>query len=373
MKKKSKFILLIFVCITVFAVNSIFHSCRKDVEPVYYYAPKAKQTIDVSIVDSKSNMAIEEVNVTVDFPDGSNEIITSYDGFVSINVKNHKDGIFTIYFKKFGFVPLIKKLLIQRSGIAVNDVYLYNTTVLMTALNEKIIVEPDKEVIVELENSDVNIYFPIGSVNINIGIGITELPCLQKIAHDCHELGLSNGRFAYRTFYLMPEGYQFNQPIQIQFILPNQYLSYVFLTFIDGKWQTVDVMNNGDGTGTANISFCSEYILTTSDVWEDYYEILSDDIFFIGNCDKDLEATISQSFDSNLSEAKNDMPEPIYTSFSMSTKLPAIAGYERKISGRYTIKYLKNKSKGYTIAIPSFPVVWSTPEQQVCHTGGAGS
>ncbi len=48
-------------------------------------------------------------------------------------------------------------------------------------------------------------------------------------------------------------------------------------------------------------------------------------------------------------------------------------GYKKIVTGQYTILSLKNVSKGYTIEIPSLPVIWWPIEEDTCHTGGAGN
>jgi len=374
MKKYQKFSFLSLLAIVcIIGEISFLHSCKKDVEPVHFYVPEAVQTVDISVINSENKLALADVNAIITYPDGSGETIAVIDGDLSINVLSREDGDLLVEFEKTGFITTTKTIAIDRSDLEDNSDWSYPTTVMMTLVNESVMVSPTLETEIGVEGSDATVIFPVGCVTVGTEITVTEVPASDELAGESNDVELIEGHVALKLFNFLPDGQTLKVPIEVSFSIPERTTGFLFATFVNGAWETVPVLKNGDGTGTALVSHFSDYILTTDNLWEFDDETMSDYISFTGACDETLEAKIAQSFNSDGTQAIEDLCLCLETSISITKEVGYITGYQRTVSGRYTIRHLRNVTKGYSIQIPSFPVVWDPVGQHTCHTGGSGS
>jgi hypothetical protein len=362
--------LVIVLCIV--GGSGLLQGCKKDVEPIYYMY-EAIHRVEFIVVDSETKFPLSDVVVNQTHPDGSSDILNLIDDVLSINVKSREAADLVLNFDKDGFIPNSKIILFDIRELASRSDWFYTFTVMLTKVNEPVSVNPKEESLVEVEESDATVIFPLGCVTEAVDVYITEVPAAAEVAVTSQELELTEGRIALKAFTFLPEGQTFEIPIEITFPIPNETTNYVFARWLDGEWETIAVVNNGDGTGTAFVSDLSDYILTTEDVWVYEESILSDEIIFTGDCDKELVANIEKSFDSDETVAKDDLFVRIQTSFSETKIGERRLGYKRNLCGEYTIRNLKNTTKGYSIQIPSLPVVWTCAGETTCHTGGSGN
>lgn len=347
--------------------------CKKVVEPEHYFTPDAIQTAEFSMVDSKSMLALSDVEAKLTYPDGSSESIQVSNGALTVDVKYREDGVLNVLMEKAGFISKTCAITIDRSDVVDGSDWSYPITVLMTEANDPVSVTVGVEKEVDVEGSDASVKFPADCLNADAEISITEMPAAAEQAEVNNEVEVSEGRVALKSFSFLPEGQVFEVPIEVTFEIPEGSSELVFATLVDGEWESVPVSNNGDGTGTALVSHFCKYHLSTKDVWKYQRSTLSEPIFFHGECDEKLEAIISQSFNYSTTQAKNNFMHSIKTFFSKKKKVKARLGYYRTVSGQYTIKHLKNVTKGYKVDIPSKPVIWAPEGQQTCHGGGSGS
>ncbi len=351
---------------------ALLYGCQKDVEPIYY-THETVHMVEFTVIDSETREPLSDVTILQRYPNGSRDTL-SKNGVLSKNVKTYEVTDLVLDFEKLGFIPNTKTILFDIREIASCRDWSYTFQVMMTKVNIPVSVNPTEESIVEVEGSDsAFVIFPVGCVTEAVEIFITEEPAAAEVAVTSNEVELTEGRVALKCFNFLPKGQTFDVPIEITFPIPDETTLYEFAGWVDGEWKTVDVVNNGDGTGTALVSYLSDYILTTKDEWVYEESRLTDIIPFTGECDQEYVAKIEESFDSNNTVAKDDLLVRIQTSVLETKVLEQHLGYKRTVSGQYTLRYLKNVTKGYTIEIPSVPVLWLPAEESVCHNGGSGN
>ncbi|WP_421918651.1 hypothetical protein [Marinifilum sp.] len=374
MKKKRNLRFLSLICAILIVTGlGVFHACQEDVEPVYFQTPEAVQTVEIVVENFETKANLSDVSAQITYPDTSGETVTLSDGVLLLDITSREDGELLVKFEKNGFIPTETVVIIDRSELPANSDWTYETMAEMVEINSSVTVDPSKDLNVEVEGSEASVKFPAGCTNEVAEITITEVPAGAELAEETHEIQLKEGHVALKSFNFLPENQKFEIPIEITFPIPDESTELLFATLVDGDWETTEVRKNGDGTGTALVSHFSDYILTTVDIWVIEGESLSEPISFVGNCDEELVATIENDFNTDDTQAKDELPENIHISFSVSKTVEAMVGHERTIQGEYTIKTYRNQTKGYSIQIPSLPVVWQTPGQQVCHTGGSGN
>jgi len=361
---------IFIVLSTVFVVQS----CRKYVDPISYYTNEGGQMIQYTILNSDTKLKEPGVVVLVTFSDGENKVLQADNGEISIDVKDRVDGDITICFEKDGFLPLTRTINIDRSDVEEGSEWRYPSKVLLTQINESFDVIKGVEKIVNVKRSKsmVNIKFPDDCISQDAKISVTETPVVTEVAGNSSTIEIVNERVAYSAFVFKPDGQIFDKPIEVTMELPELTKDYVFSTFKDGNWEDIPVVKNPDGTGTALVSHFSDYILTTRDRWKLESLSLSGAVLFKGDCDSKLNATMTRSFDSDETRAKDDLSLRIRSSFSLTKTINARRGYYREVSARYVFWHLRNVTKDYTLDVPSIPVIWSPVRTRVCHTGGAG-
>lgn len=370
--KKNRVFKFLLSAICIISGLCVLHSCKKDVEPIDFYTPSSVQTITLEMIDYHSKSAVSDVDVKITYPNGDNETITISDVIV-INIKDREDGNFTIEFDKDGYIPSEHIIKVDRTGMKEGSDWVYPSKVLMTEVNAPVLVEKGKESVIPIvgcENSSVK--FLKSSLSSDANIVMTETPSADQMVYESHELELTAGKIALKAFTFLPEGQTFEEPIEVSFPIPETDEELEFSTLVDGAWESVAVEKNGDGTGTAKIKHFSDWILSTTDRWTFEDGRYSDPIYFTGDVDEDLIETIEESFDSDDTSAKDDQPSHLEIHFSVTKKVNAHLGYKKIGTGQYTILSLTNVSEGYTIEIPSLPVIWWPVEEHTGHTGGAG-
>ncbi|MGZ2371942.1 hypothetical protein ACXR6G_19395 [Ancylomarina sp. YFZ004] len=388
MKKNRVFRFMSFVSvICIIGSLALIKSCKKDVEPIQFYTPEAVQTAEILVLNSETRVSLSDVVAKLTYPDGSTESLLVSFGVLTLDVKSRDDGVLTVLMEREGFVSKTCTITIDRSAVAEGSDWNYYTTVLMAEVNESVTVDPTVETNVDVEGSDAVVVFPAGCVTESVEISITETPAAAEIAAESNEVELIDGHIALKSFSLLPEGQTFEIPIEITFPIPGQTgkkgtkgslktvsddYTALLVSSITKSVVTID-LDQSDGMFKLLLKKIGRVVIVKKDKWKNEGFTLSQPIFFSGVCDEELVAIISQSFDSSTTQAADDLKKPITTSFTKKKKVKAQLGYYRTISGQYTIKHLRNVTKGYTIDIPKTPVIWGPRGRHRCHTGGSGN
>ena len=366
--------LFFFGVICIMLISSILHSCIKDVEPINFYTPLSRQTITLEIIDYHSKLTVSDVDVKIIYPNGDKETRTTSSEAIVVDIKEREDGNFTIEFEKLGYIPTEHIINVNRNGMKVGSDWVYPSKVLMTEVNAPFLVEKGKDLVITIDSYDgASVKFSDSCLSSDANIVMTETPSADQMVVESHELELIAGKIALKAFTFLPEGQTFEEPIEVSFPIPETDEVLEFSTLVDGAWESVIVQKNGDGTGTAKIKHFSNWILSTTDRWMFDGARYSAPIYFEGDSDEDLVETIEKFFDSDDTDAKDDQPSHLDIHFSVTKKVNAHLGYVKIGTGQYTILSLKNVSKGYTIEVPSLPVIWWPVGERTAHTGGAGS
>ncbi|MDE5417544.1 hypothetical protein L3049_05935 [Labilibaculum sp. DW002] len=370
MKKNRVFKSLFFLIAIGILGGMSMHSCKKDVEPIHFYTPDAVETITITVIDSYLKNKLADVSVLVTYPDQSSETVEIEDGVLIVDIDNRDDGDLILKFEKIGFISKEKTISIDRSNMLDGGDWVFASKVMLTEANKPFSVTKGVEFNTPIVGSDATVKFPANCLAEDAMIAITETPAAADIAAESSQVEILKGRIALKSLNFLPEGQTFVEPIEVSFPIPNTTEDLVFATLVNGEWETVTVAKNGDGTGTALVSHFSDYILTTINVWSYEGTVMSTPVQFVGDCDEPLVATLIKTFDSNETEAKDDLPIRIEMTFYSTKEVDGLKGFQRTISAQYAISTLRNVTKNYSIEIPSIPVIWSPAGQQACHHGG---
>lgn len=370
MKKNRVFKSLFFLIAIGILGGMSMHSCKKDVEPIHFYTPDAVETITITVIDSYLKNKLADVSVLVTYPDLSSETVEIEDGVLIVDIDNRDDGDLILKFEKIGFISKEKTISIDRSNMLDGGDWVFASKVMLTEANKPFSVTKGVEFNTPIVGSDATVKFPANCLAEDAMIAITETPAAADIAAESSQVEILKGRIALKSLNFLPEGQTFVEPIEVSFPIPNTTEDLVFATLVNGEWETVTVAKNGDGTGTALVSHFSDYILTTINVWSYEGTVMSTPVQFVGDCDEPLVATLIKTFDSNETEAKDDLPIRIEMTFYSTKEVDGLKGFQRTISAQYAISTLRNVTKNYSIEIPSIPVIWSPAGQQACHHGG---
>ena len=187
-------------------------------------------------------------------------------GELTLNVKGKPDGELKVAFTKAGYINEDVTVDVEREDENVD--WSATTVVLMTEANEPVAVSPTEEKEVEVEESDASVVFPEGCVAEAKEITITETPAAAEVAEESGEVEIVEGKVALKSFDFQPDGLVFeeNKPMEITFPIPSGTGDLVLANFEDGKWTERDVVNNGDGTGTATVPHFSAWHLAEKNI-----------------------------------------------------------------------------------------------------------
>ena len=366
--------------ICIVAGLSVFHSCKEDVDPLFTAdISDVDYLVTVEVVNSASKANLSGVTATITYPDKTQKTTTLSDGTLSIDMDNREDGELILQFDKKNFVSISDIITVDRSQVDEGSACVFLTTVMLTEINDSFKVIAGDEKTVSVSGSDATVKFPENCLTSDADISITETPSADELVEVGNKLNLIGGRIALKSFNFLPEGQTFEEAIEVTFSIPDTDKDLEFANFVDpdndgnGVLESVSVVKNGDGTGTAKITHFSNWFLCTSDSWTLTNLSFSDPIEFTGDCDDDLVADFEISFDSDDTAAKDDLPFSFKYTLSASKIVDGTAGKEKTIACKYFILSFKNVSKGYTVQVPSFPVLWKASSEQTCHTGGSGN
>lgn len=344
---------------TLLGATFAFQSCDKDDDEPVVDTKVSVQTIEFSVIDSETKDAVSGVEATLTFDDASTEVLTIENGILTIDVKERPDGDCQAVFAKEGYIAATCDLVIDRSTLGEKDDWASVSTIMMSEANETFAVEVGVEKTVEVEESEVSVVFPADCLTESAEISVTELPSAEEQIEANVPVEIVADRIPLQTIDFQPDGQEFEEPIAVTFTIPAVADDLLFGTIVDGTWESVPVIKNGDGTGTAMISHFSQWSVTTTETWTETEEVIELGPFD-GSCGNEFTAQVSV---------------PGEVTLSLENTYEAIADSYKSIYVSYT-KVTKTSSKGTEIDYATGPYNWRY-EFTVCnpqdHTGGAGN